>query len=252
MTAVRRSAVAAALVLALRAAVPLAQESAPLPEPQPFFDAVRLNLARSQEEQKRFAYKERRTDLNLNPFGRLGTNGSRLVDVTPRADGALNRRLLERDGVPVPNSPVTRRESRIPQGRSVVQDVVSVLDVAISRRDLLDGRPAIVVAFHARSGAKPRTREGRIARAFTGLIWIDEDAREVEKIEATAVDDISFGYGMLARLNEGSLVLVQRKPVAPNLWLPTFVRFKGEGRALLFRKLVIDFAVDWFDYRRAL
>ena len=249
MSAVR----ALVAVLLVRTALPQAQDAAaPLPDPQPFFDAVRRNLTRSQDEQKLFAYKERRTDLNLNPFGRLGTNGTRLVEVTPTPDGAQLRRLLERDGARVPNNQPSRRENRMPQGRSVVQDVTSVVDVTISHREMLEGRPAIVVRFKARRDAKPRTREGRIARAFTGLIWIDESAHEVQKIEATAIDDISFGYGMLARLNEGSVVLVERRLVDGDAWLPTSMRFKGEGRALLFRKLVIDFAVDWFDYRRVL
>ena len=239
-------------VLLVWTALPRAQDATPLPDPGPFFDAVRRNLARSQDEQKVFGYKERRTDLNLNPFGRLGTNGTRLVEVTPTPDGAQLRRLLERDGVVVPGSQPTRREIRMPQGRSVVQDVASVLDVAISHREMFGGRPAIVVKFQARRSAKPRPREGRIARSFTGLIWIDEAASEVEKIEATAIDDISFGYGMLARLNEGSVVQVERKLVEGDAWMPTSMRFKGEGRALLVRKLVIDFAVDWFDYRRAL
>jgi hypothetical protein len=229
-----------------------AQDTAPLPDPQPFLDAVRRNLTRSQEDQKLFGYKERRTNVNLNPFGRLGTNGTRLIEVTPTRDGAQLRRVLERDGVPVPDSQPNRRESQMPQGGSVVQDVASVLDVAISHREMLEGRPAIVVRFKARPDAKPRTREGRIARAFTGLIWVDESAHEVRRIEATAIDDITFGYGMLARVNEGSVVQVERRLAEGDAWLPTSMRFKGEGRALLFRKLVIDFAVEWFDYRRVL
>jgi hypothetical protein len=229
-----------------------AQDTAPLPDPQPFFDAVRRNLTRSQEDQKLFGYKERRTNVNLNPFGRLGTNGTRLIEVMPTRDGAQLRRVLERDGVPVPDSQPNRRENRMPQGRTVVEDVASVLEIAISHREMLEGRPAIVVRFQARPAAKPRTREGRIARAFTGLIWVDESAHEVRRIEATAIDDITFGYGMLARVNQGSVVQVERRLVEGDAWLPTSMRFKGEGRALLFRKLVIDFAVEWFDYRRVL
>jgi hypothetical protein len=229
-----------------------AQSTPPLPDPQPFFDAVRRNLTRSQDDQKLFGYKERRTNVNLNPFGRLGTNGTRLIEVTPTRDGAQLRRVLERDGVPVPDSQPNRRENRMPQGRTVVEDVARVLEIEISHREMLEGRPAIVVRFQARPDAKPRTREGRIARAFTGLIWVDESAHEVRRIEATAIDDITFGYGMLARVNEGSVVQVERRLVEGDAWLPTSMRFKGEGRALLFRKLVIDFAVEWFDYRRVL
>ena len=74
----------------------------------------------------------------------------------------------------------------MPQGRTVVEDVARVLEIEISHREMLEGRPAIVVRFQARPDAKPRTREGRIARAFTGLIWVDESAHEVRRIEATA------------------------------------------------------------------
>jgi hypothetical protein len=222
----------------------------PLPEPRPFFEAVRQNLVRSQDAGRQFGYTERRTDLNFNPFGRLGTGGSRVYEVTPSADGALNRRLLERDGKPITNGPVERIERRTPRGRSMVDDVASTIELSIDHRDVLDGRPTIVVTFKPRPDAKPRTREGRVARSFTGLIWIDEEAQEVAKVEATAIDDISFGYGLLARLGEGSTVMVRRQPIDGTLWLPVSVRFTGEGRALLFRKLIINFAVDWLNYRR--
>ncbi len=224
----------------------------PLPDRRAFFEAVRQNLVRSQDTQRQFAYTERRTDLNFNPFGRLGTGGTRVYEVTPSADGALNRRLLERDGKPVTNGSVERIERRMPRGGSMVDDVASTIELSIDHRDVLDGRRTIVVAFKARPDAKPRTREGRVARSFKGLIWIDEEAQEVAKVEATAIDDISFGYGLLARLGEGSTVMVTRQPIEGTLWLPVSVRFTGEGRALLFRKLIVNFAVDWFNYRRAL
>jgi hypothetical protein len=32
--------------------------------------------------------------------------------------------------------------------------------------------------------------------------------------------------------------------------MPTGLTLKGRGRAALVRRLVIDFAIDWFDYRR--
>jgi hypothetical protein len=229
-------------------------DARPLPDPGSFFDAVRVNLARSQDDQKLFAYKERRTDLSFNPFGRLGTRGVRVTEVTPVSDGtAVMWRVIERDGKPVTDSMPVRRPMRMSQrGRLVVDDVAATLDVSISRRDHLDGRDAIVAAFKPRRDANPRTREGRIARNFAGEIWIDEQTREVARIEATAMDDVVYGYGMLARLNKGATVTLRRERVDANLWLPVSIRFNGEGRALLFRKLAINFAVDWFDYRKVL
>jgi len=249
------------LGLALRLAVaasllqsPPAKDGRPFPEPQVFFDAVRANLARSQDDQKLFAYKERRTELNFNPFGRLGTGSVRVREVTPLEDGsAVTIRVIERDGKPVTDSTPVRRPLRMSaRGRRVVDDVAATLDISMSRRERLDGRDAIVAVFKARPDAKPQTREGRIARDFSGEIWIDELTREVSRIDAKAIDDVAFGYGVLARLNKGATVTLRRELVHGNLWLPVSMRFSGEGRALLLRKMTIDFAVDWFDYRRVL
>jgi hypothetical protein len=247
MTLAARMAGAALLLQAATATNPR-----PLPDPQPLFNAVRANLAKSQDEQNRFSYKERRTELDLNPFGHLGRGERRVIAVTPIEGGAaITRQLLERDGKAVTDSVPTRREvRRSGRGTSVVEDVAAMLDIRIDRRDRLEGRDAIVLSFKPRRDANPRTREGGLARSFEGQIWIDEQAKEVAKIDATAVDDLSFGYGVLGRLKEGATVSVRREPIAADLWVPVSIRFNGEGRALLFRRLTINFAIDWFDYRK--
>jgi len=228
----------------------------PLPDAEPFLAAVRVNLAMSQEEQNRFAYRERRTEIELNPFGRLGTGETRVIAVTPIEGGkAVTRQLVERDGKPVTDSPPSRREVRkTERGKTVVDDVAEMLELKMDRRGSLNDRDAIVVTFKPKRDAKPRTREGRLARAFAGEIWIDEQMREVARIDATAIDDLSFGYGVLGRVNKGATVTVIRERMDNgNLWLPTSVKFKGDGRALLYlRKLTINFAVEWFDYRRVI
>jgi len=43
-----------------------------------------------------------------------------------------------------------------------------------------------------------------------------------------------------------------RRPMSDGIWLPTSVRLVGEGRAMLVRKLTLDYAVEWFDYRKVL
>jgi hypothetical protein len=231
-----------------------ANDPRPLPEAGVFLDAVRANLARAQDDQRLFAYKERRTELNLNPFGRLGTGSVRVREVTPVEDGnAVMIRVLERDGKPVTEDDPVRRPVRSSgRGRRVVDDVAATLEVSITRRDRLDGRDFIVAVFKAKRDANPQTREGRIARSFAGEIWIDEPTREVSRINAKAIDDVSFYGGVVARVNKGAKVTLRRERVQENLWLPVSLRFDGEGRALLVRKLTINFAVDWFDYRKVL
>jgi hypothetical protein len=232
----------------------LTAQAPPLPDPDALFAAVRDNLARAGRLQDRFAYKERRTELHTNPFGRLGTGGTLVYEVIPNADGpGFTRRLLERDGKPVINGEVEsigqRRRDRA-QSPSAIEDTASVLTFTLDRRVRLEGRSAFLVTFTPKRDARPQTRQGRMARSFNGKIWIDEETREVMRVEGTAIETISYGFGLIARLGEGTVVTLVRAPVEDGIWLPTSIGFKGEGRALLLRKLHVDFAINWFDYRR--
>jgi hypothetical protein len=236
----------------LAGAVGDARQTAPLPEPEPFFADIRANLERAQRLQGEFAYRERRTELHLNPFGRLGTGGTVVYEVTPLPGGGTERRLLERDGKAVSGAEVERREprGRRPRRRSVVDDTVGVLRFTIDRRDTVGGRRVIAIRFEPRPDAEAQTREGGLAKRFAGTIFVDEEAREVARVDATAVDDLTYGFGMVARLGRGTTVNLMREPIEPDLWLPTSLRFSGSGRALLFRRLEIDQVIEWTNYRR--
>jgi hypothetical protein len=227
---------------------------APLPDAEPFYADTRANLERAQRVQGEFAYRERRTELHLNPFGRLGTGGTVVYEVTPLPGGGTERRLLERDGKAVSDAEVVRREPRgrrpRPRRRSAADDTVGVLRFTIDRRDTVAGRRVIAVRFEPKADADAETREGNLAKRFSGTIFVDEEAREVVRVEATAIDDLTYGFGMVARLGRGTTVHLAREPVERNLWLPTNIRFSGSGRALLFRRLDIDQVIEWTNYRR--
>jgi hypothetical protein len=229
------------------------QERRPLPDPEPFYAATRANVARAQSAQSQFAYRERRTELHLNPFGRLGSGGTVVYEVTPMPDGGLERKIVERDGKPVTDAAVERRPPRTRRAtrrRSPVEDVVATLRFSIDRREVRDGRDVVAVAFTPKPDAEPETREGEWARRFTGTIFVDEASHEVTRVEATAIEDLTFGMGLVARLQKGTTVTVSRERVEPDLWMPTAIRFKGRGRALLLRRLEIDQVIEWSDYRR--
>ena len=258
------------------------QDSRPLPDPATFYRAVRENLVRAQRATHLYTYKDRRTDVHVNPFGRLGTGGTRLFEVFPSAAPQLSyRRLIERNGMPVSardlaeqdrqyrakaadvqrriatrsDSERRRLDAESAQAREraqrMIEDVVNTLQFTLKGRGIHGGVPAIVITFTPKPNARPATREGRIAEKFAGTVWVDEAAAEVMHVEARSIDDLTFGFGIIARLGEGTTATLTRRPVDGDLWMPTGVTLTGRGRAaLFFRSLVVDYAVDWFEYRR--
>jgi hypothetical protein len=231
--------------------------SAPLPDRDAFLTETRQNLERARRDTQ-WSYTERRTELHMNPFGRIGSGDAgetSAYQVTPSPDGAwVERRLIERNGEPVVNGETTRRAVRRRPGgrdrRAVIDDVVDTVEFTLDRRELLHGRNTIVVAFAPRPAARPETDEGEMAKSFRGHIWVDEMLREVVRVEATALETLSFGLGMVARLGRGATVVLTREQVMPGSWQPSSIRFMGEGRALLFRKLRVDHVIEWFNYAR--
>src|SRR5688572_28787911 len=90
------------IVFLLPFAAAAVQTQPTLPGEEALFNAVRENMARANREQHRYAYKERRTEIHTNPFGRLGTGDVVLYDVTPGPAPAITyRKLLEKNGKPV-------------------------------------------------------------------------------------------------------------------------------------------------------
>lgn len=233
------------------------QSARPLPEHDTFVRTTRDNLIRSQRAQFNYAYKERRTEFHVNPFGRIGTGEIEGWEVTPIENGTvILRKLIERGGKRVTDGEVDRikvREERRREGRrTAMEDVVAMLTFKMARREVVNGRDAIVISFAPRPDGDPETREGRIAKSFSGSVWVDETAREVIRIDAKAIETISFGFGLIARLDEGSTVTLHRAQIDGPIWLPTSVRFAGQGRALLLRKLNVDQRIEWSDYRKVL
>jgi predicted DNA-binding WGR domain protein len=255
------------------------QDARPLPDPGTFYAAVRENLARAQQVIHWYAYKERRTDLHTNPFGRIGTGGTRVIEVYPSANAELTyRRLVERNGVPVGAEELAEQDrayrrhvadveqradrrtaddrrrraeedaSARQRANAMIDDVVNMLLFKLEGRVMHNGEEAIAIAFAPKPDARPKTRQGRLAQNFTGTIWVRETDAEVMHVEAHAVDNISFGLGIVARLNKGTTATLTRRPVPGGVWMPTELTLSGRGRAALFRRLVVDYSIEWFDY----
>src|SRR5687768_7746036 len=103
---------AVSVVVSMWIAASGAAQPGDLPQRETFFKEVRAALARSQEVWHRYAYTERRTELHMNPFGRMGTGGTRVTEVRPHANPQLTyRRVIERNGVPVSEHDLERQDA---------------------------------------------------------------------------------------------------------------------------------------------
>lgn len=265
-----RGAIVAAVLAGLE--IVAAGQGSPLPDRDTFFAQVRARMRGTRLAENALAYNERSPELRLNPVGRMGMGPLIVAEVYPYPALDLTyRRVVERAGLRIAPAELAandrrfaarldaaqradpahraRRSAEAREREAAVQrDVVDAQTFVIEDRAVWDGQPAIRVRFAPRPGASPRTREGRVAAAFAGMAWIHEFEHEVMRVVADAVDDVSFGFGVIGHLRRGSHVETRRR-VTNGTWVTTETSFRGSVRALLFRRVDLDYRREYFNYR---
>ena len=79
---------------------------------------------------------------------------------------------------------------------------------------------------------RPPTRTAAVFTRVKGTIWVDEQSKQLARIEGTVTEDISIAL-FLAKVYKGSHFMQERYEVAPGIWFPTFDQYDFDGRKFL-------------------
>jgi hypothetical protein len=252
--------------------------AAALPDLQVLLGEVRERLHSDDFLLDQYTFTEKQTERRLDTGGNVKKITTSLYEVYPSPEPGRNyRKLVERDGKPLTakelakedqkqeakearkaarlyGEDASRRASAESERRlketKTIDELFRLYEFRIVGRETLDGRGAIVVTFEPRPGVKTETRGGKILKKFTGRAWVDEEDRQLVRVEAKLTGDLSFGFGLLAKLKKGSHAQIQRRKVNDEIWLPAEARFVGHGRLFLVKGLHIDALSEYSDYRK--
>ena len=268
----------ALIVAALLVAAPVAQER-PLPDFNTFAAEVKKHLATDEERQSGYVFNERRLEHKVNAAGRVTDESVKVYEVYPGLPGEERyRRLIEEDGRPIPADRLARQDTdrrkkaeeyarkqavaseRQKEAReqdkarqeysAAVEDIFRIYDIQMVRREPIEGLDTILATLTPKPGARPQTDDGRIMRHFKARAWISESDYELVRVEIEAIDNLSFGLGLLARVHKGTVATYQRRKVNGETWLPLKVTWTASGRLLLLRRLRLRGVSEFSNYRR--
>ncbi len=96
----------------------------------------------------------------------------------------------------------------------------------------------------------PPTRDLRVFRSLTGRMWIDPTARHLMRIEGQLFEDVTFGWGILARLYKGGTFNVNMREVGPGHWDMTSLDVNMAGHAVLFKNISVKQHQTQSEFRR--
>jgi hypothetical protein len=266
--------------IALTSVVVAAQER-PLPEPEAFLREARQHLQTDAALQSSYMYVETRREQKLDGRGRVSSESRTVIESYPGFPGEPRwERVIEEDGKPVPASALAARdrerqrraadyarrmasEPEKEQARQLrewqkyrdeaaerVDDIFRVFDIRMTGREPIDGHDTIALSLTPRRDARPRTREGGMMRRFAVRAWISESDYELVRLDARAIEDLPFAWGLLARLHKGARLSFERRKVNGEVWLPALVSYTGSARVGLIVRIRRAGTSEYSGYRK--
>jgi hypothetical protein len=245
-----------------------------------FLQEVRSKLQTDRLLQRQYTYREKRTDVRLNDQGEVIGKSVKIFDVYPATSGKeeykrpvsvdgllVDREKLESDDRDHRNQVLERlkqiehespnqRERRLRleaedtrKENETIDDAFRLYDFRLIGRERFGGYDAVLLTFGPTPGFEPRTNEGRLLKNFSGRAWVAESDCQLIRVEVEAIDDVSMGFGFLARFYKGSHVVFARRKVSDAVWLPSELSYSAGGRVLLVKKLRVEGVREYSDYK---
>jgi len=226
---------------------PAAQATPQEPLPQNANDyirqAVQHELAEQDSDHSHWRYSLHRED----------DKGTQDRDVIETTEGSLSRTLLkfgrpltaderEQDEARM-NKQISDPAERAKHSKREKEDAEKAKNMLKAIPDAFifqyDGEEdgCVRLTFNPNSRYTPPSRELHVFHSLRGKIWIDRAQKRLARVEGSLFEDVTFGFGLLGRLNKGGTFKVVQQQVAPQHWEAVSLDININGHAVLFKTI---------------
>jgi hypothetical protein len=118
------------------------------------------------------------------------------------------------------------------------------------RRERFRGQDVLVFDFEPNPEFKAHKLEEKVVQKLAGVVWIDEKAYDVARLEAYFLGDFKFAGGVLANLQKGTSFVFEQAFINNEVWLPTYEEAHIGVRVLLVKGFKVNAVTRYSDYKR--
>lgn len=113
------------------------------------------------------------------------------------------------------------------------QELVDRFDFQVKKREVIEGRPTLVVSFTARTGRPEKSMEDKVFKHVFGTVWVDEQEAELTKVDANVRGPVPLGwFGAVGALHEFQAT-IERSRMPNGVWINRKSTFWIVARKLL-------------------
>ena len=221
-----------------------------------------------------YTYTEREETKKLNKKGEVSSTESKTSEVL-QIYGETVEKLVAKNDKPLSEKEAAKEDERIQKiidkrrnesdserekrikkeekdredGREFVKEIADAYNFTLLGVEQINGRDAWVIQADPRPGYVAHKKEAKLLAKVVGKVWVDREESQWVRLDTRVTDTISFGL-FLARLHEGTRVVVEQTRVNDEVWLPKHAAVHVDVRVALLKNFDVDLDVTDSDYKK--
>lgn len=134
------------------------------------------------------------------------------------------------------------------QEEAWLHELPDAMDFRYVGEEIDQGRPVWLIEAMPRPGYRASSFRGRLFEKLQARIWIDQEDRQLVRVDAEVFDAVNVGFGLLGRIDKGTRFFMQRSRIA-GAWVTTAQRYRF-GARMLFRSLRNEVKLAFSEFQR--
>ena len=205
--------------------------------------AVNTEIAADRDDHSRWRYRS----TVRRPEGEF------VYEVVETDQGSIKKKIRE-NGHPLTQVDLAKEDSRIQsfihdpsqqakQRRDSEQDdkraeeMLRMLPDAFIWTIKSDTPESTTLTFVPNPSFNPPSMETRVFAAMAGQIVVAKPENRIQSISGKLIRDVTFGWGLFGRMEQGGTFSVERRSLAPKIWQITESHVHIQGHVLLFKTI---------------
>lgn len=95
----------------------------------------------------------------------------------------------------------------------------------------------VTLSYHPDPNFSPPSMSARVLASMSGTLVVDERKMRLKALNGKLLQPVTFGWGLLGRLNAGGTFQIVRTEIAPGEWQITQTHVHISGHALFFKTI---------------
>lgn len=180
---------------------------------------------------------------------------ARLVSVNDKPPTPEQRAADDKKLAKILNDPEEQKQRREEQkkdeerSRQMVKALPDAFLYDFDGKDVIAGVSVTRLRFWPNPNFDPPARETMVYRGMQGHMWIEPKEERLVKMDAHLFDDVTFGWGILGRLNKGGHFVIEQSKIGVGRWETTKMDLDFLGKALMFKTIKIKEIETASDFR---